>query len=517
MRMDSRRSQKKRTIVEEVDRLSSLPDDLIHKIFSYMGIKDTIGTSTLSSRWRYIWTSMSCLEFSDWKLSTLPKFSNFVTEYLSRRNNQTEVFSLNLSYDGQVTEPFVKKLLDYAYSHNIQQLDISYASPNWTSEFPLSLFSSQSLKHLSFTFEYGYCDKFLPTTSSFELPALTTLYLCGLTLCSDNCIVLFSKCPNLKNLTLSRWSTKESNDFTICHPQLTNLTLERGHSVKVVNVVVPQLEILVIRDRSSIIRYVISSPNLASLVYSGYDPLHLSTDGFPSLKEADICVLYPNNEAHHMVCLLQRLHNVKFLRLNLEIVKLLSSCVELISHQPSPFVNLSSLTIFPKRVSREVRPKKMVTVSAEVEHYLLDSSPGATFMMVLREEIRAKKHMAKLRKFLGEEKADTETSRTRLGRKRAPAQTNIYRQGKSQAEAKILHPQFRKSMAQIKTYWVDLIVDIEQRKAKVFRIISKLQKIEKLLMKLPASKRALIQPCFSSLCAESNIVMNEIADFMKMR
>ncbi|KAI3713663.1 hypothetical protein L1987_72246 [Smallanthus sonchifolius] len=61
--MGSSRCGRKRMNIEG-DRLSSLPDDLIHKILSFNGIKHAIETTALSSRWRYIWTSMHCLNFS---------------------------------------------------------------------------------------------------------------------------------------------------------------------------------------------------------------------------------------------------------------------------------------------------------------------------------------------------------------------------------------------------------------------------------------------------------------------
>ncbi|KAJ0431823.1 putative F-box domain, leucine-rich repeat domain superfamily, F-box-like domain superfamily [Helianthus annuus] len=84
----------------EGDRLSSLPDDLIHKILSFCSIKDAIGTSVLSSRWEYVWTSMPYLSFSSEDFDTLPAFSKFVNHVLSGRNNLTEVYSVNLCFRG---------------------------------------------------------------------------------------------------------------------------------------------------------------------------------------------------------------------------------------------------------------------------------------------------------------------------------------------------------------------------------------------------------------------------------
>ncbi|KAJ0635027.1 putative F-box domain, leucine-rich repeat domain superfamily, F-box-like domain superfamily [Helianthus annuus] len=314
----------------EIDRLSSLPDELIHKILSFRPIRDAIGTSVLSSRWRFIWTSMPYLNFSSEDFFTLPEFSKFVTHVLSRRNNLTEVYSVKLEFRGKASQLFVKRILNYAFSHNVQQLNVVCLLEN-DIEFPISLFSSKSLKHLSLeAVEYKYHRRkangcFITLTSTWE--ALTTLNLHSVTFCDDiveKCTGIFSKCANLKNLTLTQFSMMGSDTFSICHPQLSNLTLVSAfYNVKVIKVVAPQLENLTIR--SCEVEHVISAPHLVSFLYKGYHSLRLSTNGFHSLEKADICVSYPPEaDAHQIVCLLQHLHNVKFLTLNLEIVEVFS-------------------------------------------------------------------------------------------------------------------------------------------------------------------------------------------------
>ncbi|GKD20945.1 F-box domain containing protein, partial [Tanacetum coccineum] len=134
--MDDPENDKKQ-IIEESDRLSSLPDDLIHKILSFNDIKDVIKMSCLSSRWRFIWTTMPCLTFSgkDYTISE---------HVLSGRDNQRGVTSVRLILRGNDDSlVFVKKILDYAFSHNVQQLDITCFYESNNVEFPLSLFSSQ--------------------------------------------------------------------------------------------------------------------------------------------------------------------------------------------------------------------------------------------------------------------------------------------------------------------------------------------------------------------------------------
>ncbi|KAL5731113.1 hypothetical protein ACHQM5_003872 [Ranunculus cassubicifolius] len=53
------------------DRVSNLPEDVLHCILSFLPTKYAVSTSVLSTRWKYLWTSIHNLEFCD----ELPKFS----------------------------------------------------------------------------------------------------------------------------------------------------------------------------------------------------------------------------------------------------------------------------------------------------------------------------------------------------------------------------------------------------------------------------------------------------------
>ncbi|KAF5753908.1 putative F-box domain, leucine-rich repeat domain superfamily, F-box-like domain superfamily [Helianthus annuus] len=452
--MDPRHGKMRMNV--EGDRLSSLPDDLIHKILAFLPIKDAIETSVLSSRWRFIWTSMPYLNLSSEDFYTLPKFSKFVTHVLSRRNNLTEVYSLKLTFRGKASQVFVKRILNYAFSHNVQQLNVVWLDVNSNMTFPLSLFSSKSLNSL--TMQIVKRNHLMETclTSISELPTLTTLDLHSVTLCDDEddkCSGIFSKCANLKNLTLRDFAT-ESDGLSIFHPRLANLTLENDNFVKVVNVVAPQLENLTIRYCYA--EHVISSPHLASFLYEGYHPLNLSTDGFHSLEKADVGIsCLQGTNAHPIVCLLQHLRSAKFLTLNLETVETLSSSLDLNLHQPSPFVNLKSLKIYPLTTYSWNPASKKVAISTELKSYLLDGSPGATFTMVLREEIEARKLIAKLGVLLEKEKDNTKTSSACVERGEAPVESH-----KPKTEKKL---KIGGNVAQIKGYWEDLGVQIEQR------------------------------------------------------
>ncbi|XP_035842026.1 F-box protein At1g60400-like [Helianthus annuus] len=487
----------------EGDRLSSLPDDLIHKILSFVGIKLAVETSVLSSRWRYIWTSMPCLNFSTKDFHTLPKFSTFVKHVLLGRNNQIEVASVELTFRGKVSQPFVGRILNYVLSHNVPQLSITFL-PGKKIEFPLSRVSSRSLKHLTMT---GHSFKHsITTTPHWEMLALETLYIHCLTLYegdnTDERISLFSNCASLKNLTIKKCIMAGGlYSFNIYHPGLTSLTLEDGFTR--VNVDTPQLKNLTIKQWQGVH---LVGPYPVDDEPKPYDEededelLQLSTD-LLHLEKANICINCEFEEkvaAHKIVCLLQQLHSVKFLTLNLEAVKLLSSYVELISHHPSPFANLKSLKIYPVYVTR---PK--VTMSNEVKNYLLGSSPDATLTMVSHEEIRAVMNVAsaqnlirELEVLLDQWKEYCETNTAPVKQDKAPMKSHFHER---------------------MTYWENLNEPFHKGYESTRDITSVLQKLEGLLKKVPRSHRAKFQSRFSCLRAEAETIMDNMMDRMKIQ
>lgn len=509
--MDRARDRKRTNV--DGDRLSSLPDDVIHKILSFIDITEAIETSVLSPRWRFIWTSLPYLNFSTDYFSTLPKFYEFVIHVLSRRSKQADVSSVGLEFSGDVTEPFVKTILNYAFSHNVQRLRIMCAHREEI-EFPLSLFKSESLTHLSLTGTYFRNTDFITLASTWDLPALTTLSLESVTLLEKNTDKdngIFSKCANLENLTLKKCHVIGEEGFTICHSRLCNLTFEDVEwYVNFVSVVARQLKNLNMKRLPDDLR--ISAPDLANLLLECPNPVQFSSDGFRSLEMVDLHMRidFPKKiDAHKMVSMLQHLHSVKFLALSFEIVELLSSSVELISHQPSPFASLMGLKIYPAKTHE---PKK-VTMSTKLKKYFLGSSPNATLTRVSCEEKLVQNLMARLWKDL-EEEAEIATIEINMARRTHKAKTHD--KGKGQVETK-MQLKTRGSMTQVNSCWEDLGTVIDQRQRRVSSIIWSLQRIEELLTKMPPSKRAAMKRCFYSLSAQAEIVTRKMIDCMKIK
>ncbi|KAJ4842876.1 hypothetical protein Tsubulata_003515 [Turnera subulata] len=80
------------------DRISDLPDDIIHRILSLLDdTKFAAQTCVLSKRWKNVWTSLPDLRFSTAYYKTRRSFRKFLLSALLRRDRNCEVRSLHLS------------------------------------------------------------------------------------------------------------------------------------------------------------------------------------------------------------------------------------------------------------------------------------------------------------------------------------------------------------------------------------------------------------------------------------
>ncbi|KAF9590678.1 hypothetical protein IFM89_036170 [Coptis chinensis] len=90
------------------DRLSFLPESILHHILSFLPTKCAVGTSILATRWRYHWTSVPILDFSDDLLRSTTrsykdpllkdKFTSFVYRVLLLHDSDIHRFCLTCSH-----------------------------------------------------------------------------------------------------------------------------------------------------------------------------------------------------------------------------------------------------------------------------------------------------------------------------------------------------------------------------------------------------------------------------------
>ncbi|THF98860.1 hypothetical protein TEA_006479 [Camellia sinensis var. sinensis] len=131
--MEDSSNQKKKQAIEdgEEDRISTLPDPILHEILSSMDLKYAIQTCALSKRWRYLWTSLPNLHF-DVDLFPLPndskrlhQFPHFVNQVLSQRDTNSNLCNFYFSPHACDHPSFIENSLSYAISHNVQQLHLN--------------------------------------------------------------------------------------------------------------------------------------------------------------------------------------------------------------------------------------------------------------------------------------------------------------------------------------------------------------------------------------------------------
>ncbi|KAI3925604.1 hypothetical protein MKW98_001458 [Papaver atlanticum] len=195
--------------IDVKDRISRLPDNLIHHIMSFMDTKYAVQTCVLSKRWIHIWKSLPFLNFNRWSFSNNMKdsFVMFVDMvFIFREEVDIQKFSLeweSSAYDSTVITN-VNRWSIHAVKHNVQELSILIDQlHNTVYEIPQRLFKCKSLTKLKISAEGNarYADIILPR--SMSLPRLKKLYLCGLSISNvESSKRLFSSCPVLEALEI---------------------------------------------------------------------------------------------------------------------------------------------------------------------------------------------------------------------------------------------------------------------------------------------------------------------------
>lgn len=103
--------------------LFNLPDEILLAIISLLETKDAIGTSILSKRWEYLWTSIPNLEFRPQPSTPRSTLWNIVEKVLLLRGPpDIKVFELTFLVLGDACR--VKAWISAALRRNVQELCI---------------------------------------------------------------------------------------------------------------------------------------------------------------------------------------------------------------------------------------------------------------------------------------------------------------------------------------------------------------------------------------------------------
>ncbi|CAL0318647.1 unnamed protein product [Lupinus luteus] len=198
--------------INDIDRLSDLPDFVLLHIMEFMDIKDVVQTCILSKRWKNLWKSMTnltlhCLDdgrtytrvspLEDTDQTCILSFSKFVSRILSDRDGSLHLQHLDFAHR-DTPEITLLEVMEYAASHNVQQFRFPVEfDPPHTFELPLSILCCRSLTFLKLDFWiFSSANNKVKFPKSMNLPALKSLHLTFVTFTTndDGCVEPFSTC-----------------------------------------------------------------------------------------------------------------------------------------------------------------------------------------------------------------------------------------------------------------------------------------------------------------------------------
>ena len=220
------------SIDENKDRLSDLCDYLLTRILSFLESKKAVQTCILSTRWRNLWKQLPFLLLYSLRSNTLPRLTEFASQFFSLRDGSTSLFALQFYnlYSEDIMEPHVlDTILQYAVSHNIQRLDI-YVKCD-IQHFPSCLFACDTLTSLFFyVTPICYNKPKILFPNSLNMPSLTSLRLGYVTFRGGP--ELFMAYPRLKSLEIGHFEILGEENLCISSTTFVRLSIEFGFEPK---------------------------------------------------------------------------------------------------------------------------------------------------------------------------------------------------------------------------------------------------------------------------------------------
>ncbi|KAI3875521.1 hypothetical protein MKW92_026802 [Papaver armeniacum] len=332
------------------DRISKLPDSLVHHILSFLPTKTVVSTSILSRRWKNVWVFIPVLDFRNWQPPRLKstryedydeeaiiletnKFMDFVDRALVLRSmlniNKFCLDCENGFFDHKRVNAWITTVMKCQVEELI--LSVSFSYPNNGKMIPDSLFTCESLSTLDFQFP-GLDHFYLP--ESISLPGLKILRFTNVGFDDEKLAgKLFSSCPVLEELCLTDCSWENFYFICVSAPRLKSFTL--------VGCYCSNMEDIKVR---------IDAPNLMSFTFCDKLPEDFVVDSFPLMHDADLYYNYGDIESRFspLSKFIMKLCNVKLLKISGAYFKILKLAKVLSTSFPT-FHNLIRLEVYDIR------------------------------------------------------------------------------------------------------------------------------------------------------------------------
>ncbi|XP_047065472.1 uncharacterized protein LOC124673438 [Lolium rigidum] len=206
---------------EAADHLSALPDDLLHRILSYLRAWEVVRTCVLARRWRHLWASATCLDLRT-RYSTRDfapdDLRGFVSRLFLSRNASVPVDTLRLQSSemiGAFSDDDSSRWISVSMEHSARVIHVVGHR-----RFPALLkgvsFVSSHLKILKLS--YARLDHRILGQLSSSCTCLEELHL-------KDCLVTGDEIVSASLRTLVMLKCKIDTDFSVAAPNLVQLRL----------------------------------------------------------------------------------------------------------------------------------------------------------------------------------------------------------------------------------------------------------------------------------------------------
>ncbi|KAK8537901.1 hypothetical protein V6N13_096301 [Hibiscus sabdariffa] len=321
--------------MEPEDRLSDLPDCLLHHIFGFIDFRYYVQASVLCKRWKLLWTSLQDLYFDGCQGTGTVFFHRFVFEALSRRlrNPTYPLNKVRLHLKWGTRSSFLKKFIAYLGSTKVPWFGISFDQNSCFNDRDFAAYFSRS--QFPKTVELTRCHM-VPSQSDCQ-PTWTNLYLHECYFCPQSILInSFQNCVNLKELHLHKCRFPSRAVLDISCPRLVNLVL----SDLMVNTRDPADDKFELK---------VSAPELLSFSLTLGRPLHFSLLHLPALDNVDIRIHSSNNlkifSFERLIRMFQGLRYAQSVKICSETIEMLTMIPGALEKQSCPFSRLKSLTV----------------------------------------------------------------------------------------------------------------------------------------------------------------------------
>ncbi|KAL3653040.1 hypothetical protein CASFOL_002721 [Castilleja foliolosa] len=184
-----------------IDRLSALPDDILIHILSFLGLKESVVSSVLSKRWKFLWTELPELIFVDLN-QEIEKIHEFVAvvnkALLTRSRIHLRKFDVCFRYYGGSVSSDVDSWVDFAVKNKVEEvcLYLNSMAEDELYELPETMYSNSSLTR----FSVRGC--LMDTLTKIEWQSLTRLEIEDTEVLQHVIENILSGCPVLHTMDL---------------------------------------------------------------------------------------------------------------------------------------------------------------------------------------------------------------------------------------------------------------------------------------------------------------------------